>query len=40
MSIETIVPGVYIEEDATPAISVSRGDGSTAIYRRLCSVGR
>lgn len=25
MSIETIVPGVYIEEDATPAISVSQG---------------
>ncbi|SCC40283.1 hypothetical protein GA0061071_1202 [Kosakonia oryzendophytica] len=32
MSIETIVPGVYIEEDATPAISVSQGATAVPLF--------
>jgi len=32
MSIETIVPGVYIEEDATPALSVSQGATAVPLF--------
>ncbi|WP_342323007.1 phage tail sheath subtilisin-like domain-containing protein [Kosakonia sp. BYX6] len=32
MSIETIVPGVYIEEDATPALSVSLGATAVPLF--------
>lgn len=32
MSIETIVPAVYIEEDATPALSVSQGATAVPLF--------